>query len=100
MNGVSGDVSLGANFVSYEALGNKLTMAYCPVFDDQNIHSQASGTNAFGDNRLKESAKMVFLDFGKTSGVSGQAFASPSIFQQIGSFAGNIGKAAAGFPSS
>jgi len=70
MNGVSGDVSLGANFVSYEALGNKLTMAYCPVFDDQNIHSAASGTNAFGDNRLKESAKMVFLDFGKTSGVS------------------------------
>jgi len=70
MSGVSGDVSLGANFVSYEALGNKLTMAYCPVFDDQNIHSAASGTNAFGDNRLKESAKMVFLDFGKTSGVS------------------------------
>ena len=70
MNGVNGDVSLGANFVSYEALGNKLTMAYCPVFDDQNIHSAASGTNAFGDNRLKESAKMVFLDFGKTSGVS------------------------------
>ena len=70
MNGVSGDVSLGANFVSYEALGNKLTMAYCPVFDDANLHSTASGTNAFGDNRLKESAKMVFLDFGKTSGVS------------------------------
>ena len=35
---------------------------------------------------------------GKTSGVSGQAFASPSIFQQLGSFAGNIGQAAAGRP--
>ena len=70
MSGVSGDVSLGGNFVSYEALGNKLTMAYCPVFDDSNVHSSTSGTNAFGDNRLKESAKMVFLDFGKTSGVS------------------------------
>lgn len=70
MSGVSGDVSLGGNFVSYEAMGNKLTMAYCPVFDDSNVHSSTSGTNAFGDNRLKESAKMVFLDFGKTSGVS------------------------------
>ena len=70
MSGINGDVSLGANFVSYEALGNKLTMAYCPVFDDANVHSSTSGTNAFGDNRLKESAKMVFLDFGKTSGVS------------------------------
>jgi hypothetical protein len=70
MSGVNGDVSLGANFVSYHALGNKLTMAYCPVFDDPNMHSAAAGTNSFGDNRLKESAKMVFLDFGKTSGVS------------------------------
>ena len=68
--GVGGDVALGANFTSYEALGNKLTVAYCPVFDDNNLHSSTSGTNAFGDNRLKESAKMVFLDFGKTSGVS------------------------------
>jgi len=70
MNGVNGDVSLGANFVSYSALGNKITVAHCPVFDDPNLHSSAGGTNAFGDNRLKESAKMVFMDFGKTSGVS------------------------------
>ncbi len=70
MSGVKGDVSLGANFVSYSALGNKITVAYCPVFDDPNLHSQASGTNSFGDNRLKESSKMVFLDFGKTNGVS------------------------------
>ena len=70
MSGVNGDVELGANFVSYSALGNKITMAYCPVFDDPNMHSSAGGTNSFGDNRLKESAKMVFLDFGKTSSVS------------------------------
>ena len=70
MVGVNGNVDLGANFTSYQALGNKITIAYCPVFDDSNLHSAASGTNAFGDNRLKESAKMVFLDFGKTSGVS------------------------------
>ena len=70
MVGVNGDVQLGANFTSYMAMGNKITIAYCPVFDDANLHSTASGTNAFGDNRLKESAKMVFLDFGRTSGVS------------------------------
>ena len=70
MKGVSGDVHLGANFASYSALGNKITVAHCPVFDDPNLHSSAGGTNAFGDNRLKESAKMVFMDFGKTSGVA------------------------------
>ena len=70
MSGVSGNVDLGANFVSYQALGNKLTIAYCPVFDDPHLHSTAGGTNSFGDNRLKESAKMVFIDFGTTSGVS------------------------------
>jgi hypothetical protein len=70
MSGVKGDVALGANFTSYYALGNKITMAYCPAFDDPNLHSTAGGTNSFGDNRLKESAKMVFLDFGKTSGIS------------------------------
>ena len=70
MKGTSGDVSLGANFVSYSALGNKITVAHCPVFDDPNLHSTAGGTNAFGDNRLKESAKMVFMDFGQSSGVS------------------------------
>ena len=70
MSGVNGDVELGANFTSYSALGNKLTMAYCPVFDDPNLHSLSGGTNGFGDTRLKESGKMVFLDFGRTSGVS------------------------------
>ena len=70
MKGVKGDVHLGANFASYSALGNKITVAYCPVFDDPHLHSAAGGTNPFGDNRLKESSKMVFLDFGKTNGVS------------------------------
>ena len=66
----SGDVELGANFTSYNALGNKITVAYCPVFDDAHMHGATSGTNAFGDSRLKESAKMVFLDMGSTNGVS------------------------------
>ena len=69
-SGVNGDVELGANFTSYMALGNKITVAYCPVFDDNHMHGATSGTNAFGDSRLKESAKMVFLDMGSTSGVN------------------------------
>jgi len=64
------DVSLGANFTSYHALGNKITIAYCPVFDDPHVHGASGGTNAFGDTRLKESMKMVFMDFGTSSGVS------------------------------
>jgi len=64
------DISLGGNFTSYYALGNKITIAYCPVFDDPHMHGASGGTNSFGDTRLKESMKMVFMDFGSTSGVS------------------------------
>lgn len=46
------DVELGVNFTSYNALGNKITVAHCPVFDDPNLHADAN-----------ESGKMVFLDF-------------------------------------
>jgi len=46
------DVELGVNFTSYHALGNKITMAYCPAFDDPNLHANAN-----------EGGKMVFLDF-------------------------------------
>ena len=48
------DVELGVNFTSYNALGNKITVAHCPVFDDPNLHGSSS----------LESGKMVFLDFG------------------------------------
>ena len=64
------DISLVGNFTSYHALGNKITIAYCPVFDDPHLHGASGGTNSFGDTRLKESMKMVFMDFGTTSGVS------------------------------
>jgi len=46
------DVELGVNFTSYNALGNKITLAHCPVFDDPNLHADAN-----------EGGKMVFLDF-------------------------------------
>jgi hypothetical protein len=50
------DVELGVNFTSYNALGNKITVAHCPVFDDPNLHNATTGN--------LESGKMVFLDFG------------------------------------
>ncbi len=46
------DVDLGVNFTSYNALGNKITMAYCPAFDDPNLHADPL-----------EGGKMAFLDF-------------------------------------
>jgi len=58
------DVSLGVNFVSYYVLGNKMTVAYCPVFDDVNAH----GDTAAGSGGLM-SGKMVFLDFSSVDGV-------------------------------
>ncbi len=65
------DIELGGNFTTYYALGNKITLAYCPVFDDPNVHSATvSDTDSFSAARKKESGKMVFMDFGSTSGVS------------------------------
>ena len=57
------DVSLGVNYVSYYVLGNKMTVAYCPVFDDVNVHGTAAG------NSGTMSGRMVFLDFSSTDGV-------------------------------
>ena len=60
------DVSLGVNYVSYNVLGNKLTIAYCPVFDDQNAFgAEAGGADAGGSM----SGKLVFLDFSAVDGV-------------------------------
>jgi len=57
------DVSLGVNYVSYNVLGNKLTIAYCPVFDDTNAHG------SLGDAAGAMSGKLVFLDFSSVDGV-------------------------------
>ena len=57
------DVALGVNFVSYYVLGNKMTVAYCPVFDDVNVHGAA------GESAGTMSGKMVFLDFSSVDGV-------------------------------
>jgi len=59
-------VSLGANFSEYNVLGNKMVLAYCPVFDDPNLHSATSATF----DSSNESGKMVFLDMGQQQGVA------------------------------
>tara|TARA_R110002096_G_scaffold17667_7_gene61005 strand:- start:4512 stop:5957 length:1446 start_codon:yes stop_codon:yes gene_type:complete len=59
------DVALGVNYVSYNVLGNKMTVAYCPVFDDVNVH----GATAAGGTGGSMSGKMVFLDFSSVDGV-------------------------------
>ena len=61
------DVSLGVNFVSYYVLGNKMTVAYCPVFDDVNAHG--AGAEAATSSGGEMSGKMVFLDFSSVDGV-------------------------------
>tara|TARA_R100000278_G_scaffold108989_1_gene85895 strand:- start:2095 stop:3561 length:1467 start_codon:yes stop_codon:yes gene_type:complete len=58
------DVALGVNYTSYNVLGSKLTIAYCPVFDDVNVH----GSSAAGHGGTM-SGKMVFLDFSSVDGV-------------------------------
>jgi len=68
------DVSLGVNFVSYYVLGNKMTVAYCPVFDDANVHGDAAeyydgSAQAAGATPGTMSGKMVFLDFSSVDGV-------------------------------
>jgi len=66
------DVSLGVNYTSYNVLGNKLTIAYCPVFDDTNAFGAAAGV---GGGSVSQggagtmSGKMVFLDFSSVDGV-------------------------------
>tara|TARA_R110001632_G_scaffold182919_2_gene303017 strand:- start:1914 stop:3374 length:1461 start_codon:yes stop_codon:yes gene_type:complete len=62
------DVALGVNFVSYYVLGNKLTIAYCPVFDDVNAFGAEAGAGGASAGGTM-SGKMVFLDFSSVDGV-------------------------------
>jgi len=69
------DVALGANFSTYYALGNKITLAHCPVFDDPNLAAAPGYANdaAIGDaftSAASYSGLMVFLDMGTTQGVA------------------------------
>lgn len=69
------DVQVGANFATYQALGNKITLVHCPVFDDPNLaNSPAVANNAtlagtsFRGGLL--SGLMVFLDMSTQQGVA------------------------------
>lgn len=67
----SGDsVEVGANFTSYMALGNKITLVHNPCFDDPNISATVSGigTGAFASAGL--SGLMVFMDMSVQDGVA------------------------------
>ncbi len=56
------DLSLGAHFTTYHALGNKFTVMHYNVLDDPSIHSSSGGLTGTGD--------IIFLDFSMQDGVS------------------------------
>ena len=77
------DVAVGSNFSTYMCMGNKITLAHCPVFDDPNIapapgYSASGGTPAeiladgssTGFKGANLSGLMVFLDMGVNQGVA------------------------------
>lgn len=61
------DQALGVNFTTYHALGQKMTLVHCPIFDDPNIHGNDIDPVT---GYPKESFRMVFMNFGTTNGVS------------------------------
>ena len=76
------DVAVGANFTTYYCMGNKLTLAHCPVFDDPNLAAApgyaaeaeiAAATPSTGAEEWRGanlSGLMVFLDMGVQQGVA------------------------------
>jgi hypothetical protein len=64
---VGAETEIGVDFTTYNALGHRMTLVDCSLFDDPNLHSNdidpVSGSP-------KESFRMVFLDFGYKNGAS------------------------------
>jgi len=60
------NVTVGANYTTYVALGHKITLVHNPLFDDPNIHFVKDLTTGF----TKESYRMVFMNMGVTNGVA------------------------------
>lgn len=63
------DVEVGANFTTYHALGNKLTLVHNPCFDDPNMATLTSGVGGF-DQADELSGTMVFMDMSVQDGVA------------------------------
>ena len=69
------DVQVGANFSTYQALGNKITLVHCPVFDDPNLAASAAMSNndalsGAGFRTATLGGMMVFLDMSTQQGVA------------------------------
>lgn len=60
------EITIGPNFKSYSAMGHTMTLVWAPIFDDPNIHSAVDPISGL----LKESFRMVFLNFGIKAGES------------------------------
>jgi hypothetical protein len=64
---VGKEMEIGVNFTTYNALGERMTLVHCPIFDDPNLH----GNNIDPQTGYPvESFRMVFLDMGVTNGVA------------------------------
>ena len=69
------DVNVGAQFSTYSALGNKITLVHCPVFDDPNLAASAQMANnavlaGTGFRTATLGGMMVFLDMSTQQGVA------------------------------
>ena len=69
------DVNVGAQFSTYTALGNKITLVHCPVFDDPNLAASAQMSNndaltGAGFRTATLGGMMVFLDMSTQQGVA------------------------------
>ena len=51
------EVSLGSDFMTYHAMGIRMNLIHCPVFDDPNLHHDLAP-----DGLPKESYKMAFIN--------------------------------------
>ena len=63
------EVSVGSNFTSYEALGNKIKLVHNPCFDDPNVAAMSAGISSSGFNTAQLSGLMVFMDMSVQDGV-------------------------------
>jgi len=60
------EMALGADFVTYFALGYKMTVVHTPMFDDPNIHTDIDAASGYP----KESFRMVFINADVVDGES------------------------------
>ncbi len=64
---VGKDQEIGVNFTTYNALGHRMTLVHNPLFDDPNLHgNDVDPVSGY----VKESFRMVFMDWGYENGES------------------------------